>query len=69
MWTIPVGVWSGSNSQVGNYCLETMDYVARLVSIGYPWWPCMVDYCPEVEETFLIDVETNPNEAAQYHVV
>jgi hypothetical protein len=29
----------------------------------------MVDYCPEVEETFLIDVEVDPNEAAKYHVV
>jgi len=36
---------------------------------GYPWWPGMVDYCPEVEETFLIDVEVNCNEAAKYHVV
>ena len=36
---------------------------------GYPWWPCMVDYCPEVEETFLLDEESSTNEVAQYHVV
>jgi hypothetical protein len=42
----------------------------RLIDFkGFPWWPCMVDYCPEVEETFLIDVEVDPNEAAKYHVV
>ena len=37
--------------------------------VGYPWWPCMIDYCPEAEEIFWIDVDVNPMEAAQYHVV
>ena len=36
---------------------------------GYPWWPGMVDYCPELEETFLLDEESPGNEAAKYHVV
>ena len=29
----------------------------------------MVDYCPEVEETFLLDEDSPTNEVAQYHVV
>ena len=29
----------------------------------------MVDYCPEVEETFLLDEESGSNEAAKYHCV
>ena len=29
----------------------------------------MVDYCPELEETFLLDEESPSNEAAKYHVV
>ena len=36
---------------------------------GYPWWPGMVDYCPELEETFQLDEESDSNEAAKYHVV
>ena len=61
-----VEVWSGSNFQVG-HDLKKKDKLIDLK--GYPWWPCMVDYCPEVEETFLIDVEVDSNEAAKYHVV
>ena len=29
----------------------------------------MVDYCPELEETFLIDETSDNNEASKYHVV
>ena len=63
--TIPVEVWSGSSFQVGTDLFDKF----LIFLTGYPWWPCMVDYCPEVEETFWIDVDVNPNEAAQYHVV
>ena len=41
----------------------------QLCAAGYPWWPGMVDYCPELEETFLLDEESPSNEAAKYHVV
>ena len=34
---------------------------------GFPWWPGLVDYCPEKEETLLLDPETN--QPQQYHVV
>ena len=67
MLTIPVEVWSGSSFQVGPDLF--VKFLIFLTFTGYPWWPCMVDYCPEVEETFWIDVDVNPNEAAQYHVV
>ena len=43
-----------------------MNYL-YLHSQGYPWWPGMVDYCPDVGETFILDQETN--EASKYHVV
>ena len=36
---------------------------------GYPWWPGMVDYCPEKEDTFLVDDRVNSRVAAKYHVV
>ena len=36
---------------------------------GYPWWPGMVDYCPEKEDTFLVDERVNSRVAAKYHVV
>ena len=36
---------------------------------GFHWWPGMVDYCPELEETFQLDEESDSNEAAKYHVV
>ena len=36
---------------------------------GFPWWPGMVDYCPEKEDTFLVDERVNSRVAAKYHVV
>ena len=29
----------------------------------------MVDYCPELEETFIVDTDTDCNEASKYHAV
>jgi hypothetical protein len=41
---------------------------SNIIVKGFPWWPGMVDYCPDVEDSFLVS-EVNPKEAAEYHVV
>ena len=65
VWSTPAAVWGGSNLKVLKIVFESQkdDYPFP----GYPWWPGMVDYCPDVGETFILDQETN--EASKYHVV
>ena len=36
---------------------------------GYPWWPAMVDYCPDSEEYYWIEEDESRIEPAWYHVV
>ena len=36
---------------------------------GYPWWPAMVDYCPDSEEYYWIEKEESRIDPAWYHVV
>ena len=36
---------------------------------GYPWWPAMVDYCPDSEEYYWIENEESRIDPAWYHVV
>jgi hypothetical protein len=36
---------------------------------GFPWWPAMVDYCPDSEEYYWIEEEESRVEPAWYHVV
>jgi len=36
---------------------------------GYPWWPGMVDYCPDSEEYYWIEESISMTEPAWYHVV
>ena len=47
---------------------KTLQERIRFVLLGFPWWPGMVDYCPDVQETYLPSKE-NPKEAGEYHVV
>jgi len=36
---------------------------------GSPWWPGMVDFCPDSEEYYWIEEDINLTEPAWYHVV
>merc|ERR1712013_90373 len=36
---------------------------------GSPWWPGMVDFCPDSEEYYWLEEETNSSEPSWYHVV
>ena len=36
---------------------------------SYPWWPGMVDYCPDSEEYYWIEESQSLTEPAWYHVV
>ena len=36
---------------------------------GYPWWPAIIDYCPDSEEYYWIEETESKTEPAWYHVV
>ena len=36
---------------------------------GYPWWPGMIDYCPDSEEYYWIEETESKTDPAWYHVV
>ena len=36
---------------------------------GYPWWPAIIDYCPDSEEYYWIEESESKTEPAWYHVV
>merc|ERR1712045_87825 len=36
---------------------------------GYPWWPVIIDYCPDSEEYYWIEESESRVEPAWYHVV
>ena len=36
---------------------------------GYPWWPVIIDYCPDSEEYYWIEEAESRVEPAWYHVV
>ena len=36
---------------------------------GYPWWPAIIDYCPDSEEYYWIEEAESRTDPAWYHVV
>ena len=36
---------------------------------GFPWWPGLIDYCPDSEEFYWIEESESRTEPAWYHVV
>ena len=36
---------------------------------GFPWWPGMIDFCPDSDDYFWVDEDISEREPAWYHVV
>ena len=36
---------------------------------GFPWWPGMIDYCPDSDDYFWVDEDISEREPAWYHIV
>ena len=69
---------TASHCQVGGEEEDDVDFVNVKFTCGsvvwakvkgYPWWPAIIDYCPDSEEYYWIEEAESRTDPAWYHVV